>query len=590
MSAKDEAHALPENPGCYMMKNSDNVVIYVGKAKNLKRRVSSYFLPNRDVKTAALVEKIKHIEYIITGNEYEALVLENNLIKKYNPHYNILLKDGKSYPMIKVTKEDFPRVYKTRRILPDGGRYFGPYPAESALDMYLGLVRSLYPLRLCTGALKERIRPCLYYHIHKCSGPCIGKISQKEYGEYISEIVDFLSSDSTKVIERLQKEMKELSRELKFEEAAKIRDMITSLQSLQSEQAVQSQCSESRDYAAIEMRGFLCTVSLMQIRDGKLLGKALYRSESMGDETETLLSFLVQYYSDGDTLPQELYVNHEIDAELLSRFFLTELKMPLKIGFPQDGKHYRILRMAQLNASEDVEKRMCKVDNMPALEDLKGLLGIPTVPRHIEGFDIAHLAGKYTVSSLIVFIDGNPSVKDYRRFNIKTLEGKIDDFESIREAVTRRYTRLLNEGSEMPDLIMIDGGKGQVDAAVEMLKVIGLENIPVVGLAKENEEIVFYGERENLVLDKSDRALRVLIAVRDECHRFATSANQRMRSRDASFALLESIDGVGKERSKRIMKECSSVEAILAMTPEELSKKCAIPLKVAERVLHKLTL
>ncbi len=590
MGAREQARALPENPGCYLMKNVDDKVIYVGKAKNLHRRVNSYFLPNRDAKTTALVAKIDHIDYIICGNEYEALVLENNLIKKYNPHYNILLKDGKSYPLIKITKESFPRVYKTRRILPDGAGYYGPYPAQEALNTYLELVRNNYPLRLCSGPLEKRTRPCLYYHIHKCSAPCIGKISAKEYGAYVEEIRDFLSGDNRSVIEKLRREMLEESRALRFEEAAKKRDVIVALEKISAEQTVQAASSESRDYAAIEMRGSLCTVSIMQIRDGRLLGKAMYRAESMGDETETLLSFLVQYYSDGDSLPSELYVNHEIDAALLGQFFKEQLDMPLYVGFPQDGKHYRILRMAQVNAMEDVEKRMCQLDNSAALERLRELLGIEKLPEHIEGYDIAQLAGKYTVASMIVFRGGNPSVKEYRRFNMKTLGGAIDDFQSMREAVTRRYTRLLNEGSELPDLLLIDGGKGQVHAAIDMLSVLGLDDIPVVGLAEKNEEIVFPDDRPNLVLDRADPALRILIAIRDECHRFATSANQRMRSRDASFALLESIDGVGKERSRRIMTECGSVEGILQLSAEELASKCHIPISVSERILHKLTL
>ena len=590
MGAREQAKSLPENPGCYLMKNVDDKVIYVGKAKNLHRRVNSYFLPNRDAKTTALVAKIDHIDYIITGNEYEALVLENNLIKKYNPHYNILLKDGKSYPLIKITKEDFPRVYKTRRILPDGAGYYGPYPQAEALNTYLELVRNNYPLRLCKGPLEKRIKPCLYYHIHKCSAPCIGRISKKEYAEYVDEIRSFLSGDNRAAVEKLKKEMLEDSKALKFEEAAKKRDVIIALEKITAEQTVQSASRESRDYAAIEMRGSLCTVSIMQIRDGSLLGKAMYRAESMGDETETLISFLVQYYSDGDSLPNELYVNHEIDASLLGQFFKEQLGMPLYVGFPQDGKHYRILRMAQVNAMEDVEKRMCQIDNTPALERLKTLIEIDKVPEHIEGYDIAQLAGKYTVASMIVFRGGNPSVKEYRRFNMKTLDGKIDDFQSMREAVTRRYTRLLNEGLELPDLLLIDGGKGQVHAALDMLTVLGIDDIPVIGLAEKNEEIVFPDDRPNLVLDKADPALRVLIAIRDECHRFATSANQRMRSRDASFALLESIEGVGPERSKKIMSECGSVEGILQLTADELAKKCHIPLTVSERILHKLTL
>ena len=588
-SARDQARSLPENPGCYLMKNAEGTVIYVGKAKNLKRRVNSYFLPNRNAKTAALVEKIVNIEYVITGNEYEALVLENNLIKKYNPHYNILLKDGKSYPLIRITNEDYPRVFKTRRVIKDGSLYYGPYPDGKRLDMYLETVEDTYPLRLCQGVLKKKSTPCLYYHMKKCSGPCIGAISKEEYGEYIKEVKDFLSGDDSSLSRKVKKEMLEASKKLDFETAAKKRDLLEALSVMQSNQGVDDMdtSEDSRDYAAIEMRAYLCTVSSMQFRDGRLIGKAMYRAECLVDETETLLSFLIQYYSDGDTLPHELYVSHDIDAELLSKFFKEELGKPLKVEIPKDGKHYRILRLAGENATRDVEKRLKSVDNTPALERLKEITNIDTLPSLIEGFDIAQLSGKYTVASLIVFRDGNPSNKEYRHFSMKSLEeNEINDFQSIHEAVFRRYKRQRDEKAQLPDLLMVDGGIGQVNAAIAALDELGL-SFPVVGLAEKHEEIVF-PDNTSLLLDHSDPGLRVLIALRDECHRFATSFNQRMRSKDASFKLLESIDGVGPERSKRIMQTYQSLEAILTLTPEELAKGAKIPLPVAERVLRKL--
>ncbi len=589
-SAKEQAHALPENSGCYLMRDEGGTVIYVGKAKNLKRRVSQYFLPNRNLKTQALVEKISKIDTIITGNEYEALVLENNLIKKYNPHYNILLKDGKSYPVIRITNESFPRVFKTRRIVSDGSKYYGPYPDGKRLDLYLETVKKMYPLRLCSGPLKKRDYPCLYYHLHKCSAPCIGKVSKDEYSSYIKEVRAFLDGDDSSLIEKAKKEMMEAAKKLDYETAAEKRDLINALTVMQKNQAVEDvdgDEEDKRDYAAIEMSSYLCTVSIMQFRSGRLIGRALYRSECFGDETETLLSFLIQYYSDGDTLPHELFVSHDIDSALLEKYFKEELKKDIKVDVPKDGKHFRILRLAGENALRDVEKRLRSVDNSASLEELEKLVELDKLPRLIEGYDIAQLSGKYTVSSLIVFRDGKPSNKEYRHFSMKSLkEGEIDDFQSIREAVYRRYKRQKEENNEMPDLIMIDGGIGQVHAAISSLEELGLD-IPVVGLAKKEETIVFPDGRE-LLVDKSNPGLRVLIAVRDECHRFATSFNQRMRSTDASFKLLESIEGVGKKRSRMIMEKYGSVENILSLTKEELSKGAGIPLPVAERVLRKL--
>ncbi len=590
MSARDQARALPENPGCYLMKDMDDNVIYVGKAKNLKRRVSSYFLPNRDLKTTCLVEKIDHIDYIITGNEYEALVLENNLIKKYTPHYNILLKDGKSYPVIRITNEDFPRIFKTRRIIKDGSKYYGPYAKLGELNTYLDLVAKSFPLRLCSGPLSKRKEACLYYHIGRCSAPCINKISKEEYGKYIRACEDFLSGDDASLIKQVEKEMYDASKRLDFETAAKKRDILEALKGVQSNQMVQDwNDEESKDYVAIEMRSYLTTISIMQFRNGSLIGKALYRSESLGDETETLFSFIVQYYSDGESLPHEIYVSHEIDASLIERFFDENYSHRVKVLLPRDGKHYRILRLAQENATRDIEKRLKETDNTPALEILRKELSLERLPRHIEGFDIAQLSGKYTVASLIVFRDGNPSRSEYRHFSIKSLEGKIDDFESMREAVSRRYSRLLAENAELPDLLMIDGGKGQVNAVLEILEALGIAGrIPVIGLAKEHEELVPPRDGETIRLPHSNEGLRVLIAVRDECHRFATSFNQRMRSKEASFSLLESIEGMGKKRSERVMKAFGSVERILSLSPEELSKGASIPLDVARRILHKL--
>jgi excinuclease ABC subunit C len=587
---REQAKALPSSSGVYLMFNDKKKVIYVGKAKNLRRRVVSYFLPNRDPKTAALVRKIVRIEHIITGNEYEALVLENNLIKKYNPHYNIDLKDGKSYPVIRITKGDFPKVFKTRRIINDGSTYFGPFPVAGQLDTYLELVDKMYKVIKCSFPMKKRKVPCLYYHIGKCDAPCCGKISKEDYGKSIESIKKLLSGDNEKLIKQTEKEMKESAKALNFELAAKQRDLLRSLLTISSSQMVEDFVKEARDYAAIEMRGPLYTISLMQMRDGALMGRALYRGETLGDETDSLFSFLMRYYSDGEKLPSELYVSHQIDRELLATYFEKEFNGKLSVSVPVDGKHYRVLRMAHENASRDVEKRLKNKDNTPALEDLQTILDLPKLPTLIEGFDIAQLSGKYTVASLISFRDGNPDKSNYRRFNIKSLNGKIDDFESMREASARRYSRVLNDNLERPGLIVIDGGKGQVNAVTGVLEDLGLIDIPVVGLAERYEEIIFPDDRESLMLPEHSPALRVLIAVRDECHRFATTANQNLRSKELAFKLLEDVKGVGKDRSERLMKTFGSVDEILKHSAEDISKEANIPITVSKRILQKLDL
>lgn len=590
LTPKQQAHALPHNSGVYLMRDGKGTVIYVGKAKDLHRRVTSYFLANRPPKTAALVAKIRHIDHIITGNEYEALVLENNLIKKYNPHYNIDLKDGKSYPVIRITHEDFPKVFKTRRLVNDGSKYFGPYPDAGKLDTFLDLIQKIFPLRRCGTPLKKQLRPCLYYHLGLCGGPCAGLVSKERYRSSIDEVERFLSGDDQSLKQKLKSEMEADAKAFKFEEAAKKRDMLVALEAVGKEQEVQDFTSEARDYAAIEMRSPLCTVSIMQMRDGRLIGRALYRAETFDDETETLMDFLVRYYSDGKKLPRYLYVSHEIDVPLISEFFKKQFGGDLEVTVPTDGRHYRILRIAVENARSDVERRLKSRDNTKALELLQKELDLPTVPTLIEGYDIAQLSGKYTVASMISFRDGNPNREGYRRFNIKGLDGKIDDFESMREATARRYTRVVNENLEHPGLILIDGGKGQVMAVREILDSLGLTDVPIVGLAKDMEEIVFDHDRPPLLLDPSDEGLRVLIAVRDECHRFATTANQNQRSVDATFKVLESIDGVGPARSQRLMKTFGSLDELMRQSPEDLASKGKVPKAVAERILRTLKL
>lgn len=590
LTPKQQAHALPHNSGVYLMRDGKGTVIYVGKAKDLHRRVTSYFLANRPPKTAALVAKIRHIDHIITGNEYEALVLESNLIKKYNPHYNIDLKDGKSYPVIRITHEDFPKVFKTRRLVNDGSKYFGPYPDAGKLDTFLDLIQKIFPLRRCGTPLKKQLRPCLYYHLGLCGGPCAGLVSKERYRSSIDEVERFLSGDDQSLKQKLKSEMEADAKAFKFEEAAKKRDMLVALEAVGKEQEVQDFTSEARDYAAIEMRSPLCTVSIMQMRDGRLIGRALYRAETFDDETETLMDFLVRYYSDGKKLPRYLYVSHEIDVPLISEFFKKQFGGDLEVTVPTDGRHYRILRMAVENARSDVERRLKSRDNTKALELLQKELDLPTVPTLIEGYDIAQLSGKYTVASMISFRDGNPNREGYRRFNIKGLDGKIDDFESMREATARRYTRVVNENLEHPGLILIDGGKGQVMAVREILDSLGLTDVPIVGLAKDMEEIVFDHDRPPLLLDPSDEGLRVLIAVRDECHRFATTANQNQRSVDATFKVLESIDGVGPARSQRLMKTFGSLDELMRQSPEDLASKGKVPKAVAERILRTLKL
>ncbi len=591
MSSIDkQVKEIPHKPGVYQMKNNKGKIIYVGKAKDLKKRVSSYFLANRDLKTSMLVKHIVHIEYIITTNEYEALILENNLIKRWNPKYNISLKDGKTFPVIRITNEDYPRVFRTRRVIKDGSTYFGPFADVGKLDIYLELIDKLFPLRKCKGKLKMRYSPCLYYHIGKCQAPCAGKISKEEYQKQVDQVKAFLSGKSSDLLRRLQEEMKRASMDLAFEKAAEVRDTIVAIQSVNTQQQVEDFTLTHRDYAACIMNDQICSISLFQMIEGKLIGREMFRAETSSNEGEALNSFIMQFYTDSDTVPRELYVSHDVDKELLQNYFTNELDKQVKIHTPKQGKHHKIIRMAQENARQDVTRRKRGMKNIEGLKELKVVLGLEHLPKRIEGFDIAQLSGKYPVASLISFYDGVPDKKQYRRFHLKTLDGAIDDYEAIREAVARRYTRVINEELEQPNLILIDGGKGQVNAAREILESLGLYHIPVIGLAKEFEEIHRHDEDEPIRLPEGNEALRVLQAVRDETHRFATSLNKKKREQDSKFSLLESIPGIGPVRSKKIMQEFGSLDAIRDAELTLIAKRCAVTIELAGEIRSVVTM
>ena len=582
---------FPETSGVYLMKDAKSRIIYIGKAKNLRKRVSSYFLGGRDLKTRFLDGNIESIEYIVTRNVYEALILENNLIKKWNHRYNIMLKDGKSYPVIRITREDYPKVFKTRRIIRDGSEYFGPFADVVQLDRYIELIEKMFPLRRCGTPLKKRYEPCLYFHIGRCKAPCIGNISIEEYAVFIQDIKKLLAGDIEVLRKQLKGEMAAAAAALHYEKAAEVRDTISALESVVVKQQVEDFNPEKRDYAACVMYQHVCTIAMFQMRDGKLIGRELYRSETFGNETEALLDFLLQYYLEAEELPEILYVSHDIDIDLIRTYFSKELSREISIQRPVDGKHYRILRMAAENAERDAARRLKHKENIPGLEELQKQLALQDLPRRIEGFDIAQLSGKYPVASLVSFFQGVPDKKQYRRFHLKTLGGKIDDYESMKEAVTRRYTRLVQEGSELPDLIVIDGGKGQVNVARGVLDALGLTEIPVIGLAKEFEEIHFPGESAGpLRLPENSEGLKVLQAVRDETHRFATTENQRLRGKDSIFSLIESVPGIGPQRSKRIMKTYGSLEMVAASSAVDIAKKCGIPYKSAQALLAVINL
>lgn len=619
----------PEEAGVYIMRDETGQIIYVGKAKVLRNRLSSYFSGRKDVKTRHLVSRIENIEWILAGSEYEALLLENNLIKEHTPKYNINLKDGKTYPSVRITNEPFPRVFRTRRIINDGSIYFGPFPSAETIDTYLDLIKRLFPLRRCVD-IKKHKEPCMYFHIGRCSAPCAGKISETEYAESVEEVKKLLSGETASLIEDLKKRMNEASVAQRFEEAARLRDAIAAIELFAGKANAVDFDPEARDYIAWASDGDLIVFVVFQMRGGKLSGRDLYRSRLAEGEEEALSTFLMSYYDMSRPPPPRIFFQEKLGSRpaspslesgarssgalspaisasntvalsvaesavpypirppealsLVAEYFSRELKTTTEFAFPAERRHEVAINLAAQNAREEVVKRRRELGDIPGLEDLKARLGLATLPERIEGFDIAQLAGKHTVASLVSFKNGVPDKKNYRYFKIKSLQGAIDDFGSIREAVARRYTRLVNEEAELPDLILVDGGAGQVSAAKEILDALGVDS-ELAGLAKENEEIWRPEAREPLVLPKDSAALRILVAVRDETHRFATGLNQRLRSADLKFGLLEAVPGVGEARSKRLMRVFGSLELIAASSPERVAEAGGISRDIAQQVI-----
>ncbi len=585
----DKASELPLQPGVYLMKDGRGRVIYVGKAKNLRSRVRSYFTGEPDVKTRHLLARMRDFEIIVTGSETEALLLENNLIKNWKPRYNINLKDGKSYPVIRLTAEEYPRVFRTRRIVLDGSRYFGPFPHVGTIDLYLNLVDRLFPLRKCKGPIRPGGKPCFYYHIGRCSGVCAGKIGREEYLQRVEQVRLLLSGRTEELLRELKSRMQAAAAALSFEKAAVYRDRIQAVESLAVEQKVVDFRDEARDYVGYWNAGTAVQMTVLLMRDGRLVGRDVFRMESYSGEAEFLPEFLARYYGGKNAAPRVLYLPDSADAaqpRALERLLADLTGHAIQVRYPKKGRHARLVSMAAEISRHSLEQG----EQVPreGLEGLQQVLGLAVAPHRIEGFDIAHLAGRQTVASLVSFSEGRPRRSEYRHYHIRSLNGRIDDFEAIREVVARRYARQLNEGGRLPDLILIDGGRGQVSAACGVLEALEVSGIPVVGLAKRNEELYLPDRPEPLVLPETSAALRLLQAVRDEAHRFATTFHKKVRAVQLNTSVLESVPGFGKVRSRRLLERYGSLEAIASSSAEALREACGVGLPQAATLLEKL--
>ncbi|MDR2211096.1 MAG: excinuclease ABC subunit UvrC [Spirochaetaceae bacterium] len=587
MDLKEIAMEAPWEPGVYIMKNGEGRIIYVGKARILRNRLVSYFSGEKDIKTQTLLRHVASIETIIVKDEFEALLLENTLIKQHSPKYNINLKDGKTYPVIRLTSGAYPRVLKTRYVIEDGSSYYGPFPNVGAMEDMLDIIDRNFPLRKCR-TLRKRHSPCMYYHIGRCFAPCCGRITEAAYSLHVDRVRKLLSGNTQTLAAELHGEMQAEAKALRFERAAQLRNAIQTIGKLEETSAVVDFDPQGRDYIAWAAGGIFTTFSLFSMRGGKLTGRELYRTRSASAEEESLVTFITGYYSGERLPPARIYIfspegSLPLDPSFPARWFHRQFGLRPELLVPSDDHHRRVMAMVRQNAEEDLRRRLKERGAGPALDELKHILGLKNRPERIEGFDIAQLDGRHPVASLISFSNGVPDKKNYRRFKLRSVVGIVDDFAAMREAVRRRCSRLLREGRKLPDLILVDGGIGQVNAAQGVLEELGID-CDLAGLAKRDEEIWLPHTGEPLRLPRHSEGLRVLQHLRDETHRFATSLNQILRSKDLRLKTLESVEGIGTKRAAVLIRHYLGIGGIALAKPEDIARVCGCGLGAARAV------
>ncbi|MCX0396419.1 excinuclease ABC subunit UvrC [Clostridium perfringens] len=604
---------LPDKPGVYIMKNSLGEVIYVGKAKVLKNRVRQYFQnsKNHSEKVRAMVKNIAEFEYIVTDSEMEALILECNLIKKYSPRYNIALKDDKFYPFIKITtNEDFPRVYVTRNFAKDGNRYFGPYTNGTAVYEVMGLIKKLFPLRTCKKAIVEGGEPtraCLNYHINLCKAPCAGYISKAEYWEMIDEIINILNGTDTSIIKKLKLEMEKAAEELEFEKAAKIRDRILAIELISEKQKMFTVKEGDEDFIDLYTDEKDGCAQVFFVREGKVTGREHFMIENISDDPvkEVISSFIASFYGGTAQIPKTIYVPEEIeDQELIEKFLTEKRGAKVWIKVPKNGDKKNLLDMVRNNAKimlDQFKEKMVeeKELNKSALTELADVLGLDSLPVRIEAYDISNIQGVDSVGTMVVFENGKAKNSDYRRFKIKSVKGP-NDYESMREILSRRFSHGLEEVNKIkernleyskgkfcifPDLIMMDGGKGQVNIALEVLKDFGIE-IPVCGLVKDHKHrtrgIIF--NNEEILIRRGSGLMNLITRVQDEVHRYAITYHRSLRDKRTLHSILEDIPRIGEKRRRNLLMKFGSIDNIKKASMEELLDTPGIDKGAAESI------
>jgi excinuclease ABC subunit C len=597
VSLEQKLESLPAGPGVYQHKDADGTVLYVGKAKSLRNRVRQYFQKSRsaDRRIELMLQRATDLEIIVTDSEVEALILEANLIKKLRPRYNVNLKDDKSYPYIVITNEPFPRVFVTRRIRRDGSHYFGPYTDVKNVRAALKAVREIFMIRSCNYTLdkdtiaRRRYRLCLDYHIKKCEGPCEGLVTQERYRSMIDQVAAVLRGKTETLLRGLRGEMEQLSAEMKFEEAALVRDRIKGLQAYSERQRVATLGTEDRDIVAFWAEGDDACGVIFAVREGKMIGRRHYYMNNVENRppSEVLSILLQQHYLEAEDLPDEILVSESPEDVATLQQWLTDRRgTVLHVRLPAGGEETTLVNLSRTNAhfllDELKIQRMKKSDYVPhAVTSLQKDLHLERLPRRIECFDISNTQGTDSVASMVVFVDGKPRKSEYRKFKIRSVQGP-DDFASMREVIERRYRRLVEEQGAPPDLIMVDGGKGQLSSAVDVLGTVGLATVPIIGLAKRLEEIFVPGKSDPELIGKTSTGLRLLQQVRDEAHRFAIAYHRSLREKRTLQSELDLIAGVGDKRAKELLEAFGSVQGVRFATTEQLA--AVVGEKVAGRI------
>ncbi len=589
--------SVPKKPGVYLLKDKTGKILYVGKAKILNHRLRNHFTASPDLKHARMMSKVEDFDFVVTDSEMEALILEANFIKEHKPRYNVNLKDDKTYPYIRVTHELYPRVLVTRKIVRDGSRYFGPYTDVGHMRQLLSAIRRIFPIRSCNLHITEETirnrkhKICLQFHIERCKGPCEGRISPEDYQAIVHQVIAFIEGKNHALVKDLTQRMEMLSREERFEEAAKVRDQIQAIARFQAKQKVVGEWDEERDLVVVAVDDVGGCGMVFDVRGGKIINRRHFYLEGVEtrSESEVLSAFLKQYYLRADFIPREILIPMECEecAEI-EQWLSTKKGAPVRIVIPKAGKEEHLMAMCVQNARLLLEELRIQKEKSadwiaPSVLALQRDLALPKIPKRIEAFDISNLFGQDAVGSMVCFENGKPLKSEYRKFKIRSIQG-IDDFAMMAEVVERRIVRLINEGKPPPDLILIDGGKGQLSRVREVLRKHGIHHQPVIGLAKRLDEIFLPDFSDPQMLPKDSPSLRLLQRIRDEAHRFAITFHRSLQRKHAGESILDHIPGIGPKRKASLLLHFGSFENLKKASVEEIATVEGMNRKTAERL------